>query len=82
MPKFVVLVLASAASEKGRMPTFEELSEMQVFNEQLRQKGILLTANGFSASSRGARINFSAHGPSKPEYGPFGLDNLVAGYWS
>jgi hypothetical protein len=81
MPKFAVLVCASAESEKGNMPTVEEFSEMMVFNEQLRRAGILLDADGFLASSKGARITFNADGPSKPEYGPFGLENLVAGYW-
>lgn len=81
MPKFAVLVSASAESESGKMPTVDTLSEMMVFNGQLRAAGILLDANGFLASSTGARISFNADGPMKPERGPFGLDNLVAGYW-
>jgi hypothetical protein len=81
MPKFAVLVAASTSAESGKMPTIQELSEMMVFNEQLRQAGVMLSAEGFLASSKGARVNFRPDGPPKPEYGPFGLDNLVAGYW-
>jgi hypothetical protein len=81
MPKFAVLVSASASSESGKMPTVQELTDMFVFNEQLRKAGVMLAADGFLASSKGARITFSAEGASKPEYGPFGRDNLVAGYW-
>lgn len=81
MPKFAVLVSATAEAESGKPPTLHDLSEMMVFNEQLRKAGVLLAAEGFLASSRGCRINFTSDGPAKPEYGPFGLDNLVAGYW-
>jgi hypothetical protein len=81
MPKFAVFVFASQSSETGIMPTVDELSEMMTFNNELRHAGVLLAAEGFLASSKGARINFSPKGPSKPEYGPFGLDNLIAGYW-
>ncbi|KAH8591830.1 hypothetical protein B0O99DRAFT_631773 [Bisporella sp. PMI_857] len=81
MPKFAVLVSASVEAEAGKMPTLQDLSEMMAYNEQLRSAGVLLSADGFLASSKGVRINFSADGPAKPEYGPFGLDNLVAGYW-
>jgi hypothetical protein len=81
MPKFAVLVGASAEAEKGKMPTVQDLSEMLLFNEQLRKAGVLLDADGFLASSKGARVNFSADAPPKAEYGPFGLKDLVAGYW-
>jgi hypothetical protein len=81
MPKFAVLVFASAESETGAPPKLQDLSDMTVFNEQLRRAGVFVNADGFLASSQGARITFSADGPAKPEFGPFGLDNLVAGYW-
>jgi hypothetical protein len=81
MAKFAVLVSASSSSEAGNMPSLDEMNEMGAFNDQLRQAGVLLDADGFLASSKGARINFNTEGPSKPEYGPFELDNLVAGYW-
>lgn len=41
----------------------------------------IYVAEGFPASSKGVRINFSTDGPAKPEYGPFGFENHVAGWW-
>jgi hypothetical protein len=81
MPKFAVLVSASAEAEAGKMPTTQELTEMTSFNDELRKAGVLLLADGFLSSSNGARVHFNPDGSSKVEHGPFGLDNLVAGFW-
>jgi hypothetical protein len=81
MPKFAVFVMASPESEAGRMATAEELIEMKAFNDELRKIGALHVAEGLLASSRGARIQFTPDGPSKPESGPFDLENLVTGFW-
>jgi hypothetical protein len=81
MPKFAVFVLASADSEAGKMPTTQEFTDMSAFNEELGKAGILLAADGLHASTKGARIHYTQDAPPKPELGPFGLDNLVAGFW-
>jgi len=81
MPKFAVFVSASADSEGGKLPSTQELTDMTAYNEELVKAGIMLAGEGLKSSSKGARLNFSADGASKPEYGPFGLDNLIAGYW-
>lgn len=77
----MVLVAASADSEKGIFGPAQEFIDMGAFNDQLLEAGVLLEADGFAASTHGARIYFDADGPAKPEHGPFGLDNLVAGFW-
>ncbi|KAF2667222.1 hypothetical protein BT63DRAFT_333106 [Microthyrium microscopicum] len=81
MPKYAILVGATAEAETGKPPKIEDMKEMGIFNDQLRAAGILLDADGFLDSSKGARISFTDSKPSKLEYGPFGLNNLVAGYW-
>lgn len=81
MPKFAVLVSASAESETGAMPKTSELMEMGAYNDKLKEAGVLQVADGFLDSSKGVRINFSSEGPGKPQPGPFGLENLVAGFW-
>lgn len=63
------------------MPTTEELTEMIAFNSQFRETGVLLDADGFLASSKGARLNFSEGSEPTVTHGPFELENLVAGYW-
>jgi len=84
MPKFIMLVRATAEGESGRPPNQAELDEMGVYNDSLRAAGILESAQGFVASSKGARLTYSASG--KPEDvkvtpGPFPLDSMVSGYW-
>jgi len=81
MPKFAVLVHGSKESETGKMPTTEELTEMGAFNKQLLDAGVLIDANGFLASSKGARVSFSEGSEPTVKSGPFELENLVAGYW-
>ena len=63
------------------MPTTEELTEMGAFNKQMQDAGVMLAGDGFLASSKGARINFSEGSEPTVKRGPFELENLVAGYW-
>ena len=63
------------------MPTEAELKEMGDFNKPHVDSGVILHADGFLASKTGARVHYSKDGLPKVESGPFGLDNLVAGYW-
>lgn len=63
------------------MPSTEELTEMSAFNKPSWDAGVILHADGFLASSKGARINFSEGSEPTVKRGPFELENLVAGYW-
>ena len=63
------------------MPTSEELAEMGAFNKPYRESGVVLEANGFLASSMGARLHFSEDAEPSVKRGPFELENLVTGYW-
>jgi len=81
MPKFIVLVHASKESEAGQIPTTEEFAEMGAFNKPHVESGVILDADGFLASSKGVRLNFSEGSAPTVKHGPFGLENLVAGYW-
>jgi len=82
--RVMVLVKATADSEKGVMPTQwtqDMLVAMGHFNEELRRAGVLIAAEGLTPSSRGKRIAFN--GPERTVIdGPFAqTDELVAGYW-
>jgi len=77
----MVLVKANEDSEKGIMPTTEQLTEMGAYNEELVKAGVMLAGDGLRASSQGKRVRFD--GDSKTVIdGPFAeTKELVAGYW-
>ena len=57
--RFMMLVKASQDSEAGVLPSRELVAKMGKYNEELVKAGVLLTADGLQASSKGARIKFS-----------------------
>lgn len=82
--RVMVLVKATDDSEKGFFLTPETMAAMDAmgrFNDELRQAGVLLAADGLTPSSQGKRIAFD--GPSRTVIdGPFAATReLVAGFW-
>ena len=82
--RVMILVKATQESENGFHPTPEMLammSAMDEYNEELRQAGIFVTADGLSPSAQGKRVKFD--GPSRAVIdGPFpNVTDLVAGFW-
>ncbi len=79
--KFMVLVKANADSEAGVMPSEELLAQMQKYNEELVNAGVMLAGEGLHPSSKGARINFSGSERTVID-GPFTeTKELIAGFW-
>lgn len=79
--RVMVLVKATADSEKGNLPTTEMLESMGRFNDELRDAGILRVADGLKPSSQGKRISFDGPGRTVID-GPFAeTRELVAGFW-
>jgi len=55
---------------------------MGAFNEQLAKAGVILAGEGLQASSKGARVKFSAGGRTEVIDGPFAeTKELIAGFW-
>jgi len=80
--RFMVIVKSTPESETGAMPTPEQLAEMGRFNEELINAGILLAAEGLTASKEGARVRFEGSGKTTIKDGPFTESKeLVAGFW-
>ena len=82
--RVMVLVKATDDSERGYFPTTETMAAMQAmgrFNDELRDAGILIMADGLQPSFLGKRIAFD--GPDRAVIdGPFAHTNeLVAGFW-
>jgi hypothetical protein len=79
--RVMVLVKATDDSEKGFLPTPEAMEAMGRFNDELRNAGIMLVADGLKPSSQGKRIAFDGPGRTVID-GPFAeTRELVAGFW-
>jgi hypothetical protein len=80
--RYMVIVKANEDSEKGVMPTTEQLAEMGKFNEELVKAGVMLDGDGLAPSSQGARIRYDENGSTTVTDGPFAeTKELIAGYW-
>ena len=78
--RFMVIVKATKESEAGTLPSPEALVAMQEYNEELVKAGILLAAEGLTASSKGARVKFSGETLTVVD-GPFAeAKELIAGF--
>jgi hypothetical protein len=82
--KVMVLVKATEDSEKGFALTTETkmmMVAMGKFNDELRDAGILIIADGLKPSTQGKRIAFDGPGRTVID-GPFAeTRELVAGFW-
>jgi len=79
--RFMLIVKADKDSEAGVPPSREMLTEMGKYNEELVKAGVMLAGEGLQASSKGARVTFSAGKPYVVD-GPFAeTKELVAGFW-
>jgi hypothetical protein len=82
--RVMVLVKATEDSEKGLLKTAwaeEMMAAMGRYNDELREAGILVDADGLKPSSEGKRIAFDGAGRTVID-GPFAnAGELVAGFW-
>jgi hypothetical protein len=82
--RVMVLVKATDGSEKGYSPdpwTSEMMEAMGRYNDELRDAGILLMADGLTPSSQGKRVAFDGLARTVID-GPFAeARELVAGFW-
>jgi hypothetical protein len=80
--RFMVIVKANEDTEKGVLPTEEELTEMGAFNEELVKAGVMLAGEGLHPSSKGVRLQYDSTGASTVVDGPFAeTKELIAGFW-
>jgi hypothetical protein len=80
--RYMVIVKASEESERGELPTTQQLAEMGAFNEQLVKAGVMLAGDGLAPSSEGARLRYDENGTATVIDGPFAeTKELIAGYW-
>jgi hypothetical protein len=78
--RFIVMVMATKESEAAPPPKPEAFAAMQKYNEEAVKAGVLLAAEGLTATSKGARVKFSGDEPVVID-GPFiETKELVAGF--
>lgn len=80
--RFMVIVKADKDSEAGIMPSEQLLADMNNFNQQLADAGVMLAGEGLHPTSKGARVRFDGKGNTSVIDGPFAeTKELVAGFW-
>ena len=78
--RFMVMVMATKESEAGIPPKPEAYAAMGKYNAELVKAGVLLAAEGLTASSTGARVKFSGDKRTVID-GPFAeTKEVVAGF--
>ena len=78
--RFVIFRKGDRTTEAGVMPSHQMLALMSDYMEEMGKAGVLLSAEGFQPSSKGARVKFS-QGKPKVTNGPFDkADKPVAGF--
>ena len=78
--RFMVMAMSTKASEAGPPPKPEAFAAMQKYNEELVKAGVLLAAEGLTASSQGTRVKFRGDERIVID-GPFAESKeLVAGF--
>jgi len=77
----MVFIKGDPAPEAGQLPPTKVVEDMQRFNEELVNAGVMLAGDGLYPSSKGVRVRFEA-GKRTVIDGPFAdAKELVAGYW-
>ena len=78
--RFMIIRKADAKTEAGVLPTQPLMAAMGQYMEEMSKAGVLLAGEGLLASSKGARVKFSA-GKPKVADGPFPeTGQLIGGF--
>lgn len=78
-----VLVIVKATEHSERRPAIDKemMAQMKAFNDQLRDAGVFVCAEGLEPTSNAKRIQF-ANGKRAVTDGPFRpADDQIAGFW-
>ena len=81
--RFMMLVIPKgyATAKPDAAPPADLVAKMTAYNKQLEKAGVLLSLDGLTPPSAGARVSFSG-GKAKVTDGPFAeAKELVGGYW-
>ena len=75
------MVIVKATENEGAMPDSQLMADMNKFNDQLLEAGVLIGYDGLHPSSKGARVHFSGKNCTVTD-GPFAESKeLIASFW-
>jgi hypothetical protein len=76
-----MMVMIPNVSDDNWEPNAEDIATMTKYNDELAKAGVLLTLDGLTPPSKGARVSFAGGKPSVTD-GPFTeAKELIGGYW-
>jgi hypothetical protein len=76
-----MMVMIPNVSDDNWEPNADDIETMSKFNDELAKAGVLLTLDGLTPPSQGARVSFADGKPSVTD-GPFTeAKELIGGYW-
>lgn len=87
MPNFIMFVRANDGNEGPQSPPppspFFRLDRRKIntFTSSMAIAGVLVSGDGFSESSKGARVHFSSSAAPTVTHGPFDAPSPVSGHW-
>ncbi len=81
--RFMVIVKAAEDSaNEGAPPSDQLMADMNKFNDELLEAGVLIGYDGLHPSSKGARVHFSGKNRPTVVDGPFvETKELIAAFW-
>jgi hypothetical protein len=78
--RYMIIVMATRASEAGVMPGEDMLAKMAVYHEELARAGVLVDASGLHPSAKGWRVEYRGQHTNVID-GPFAeTKELIAGF--
>src|SRR6202050_5647315 len=79
--RFMVIVKCSEEPE-NQAPDPQLMADLNKFNDELLEAGVLIGYDGLHPSSKGARVHFSGKNRPTVTDGPFAESKeLIAGFW-
>jgi len=76
-----MVIVKANSKDEGAMPDPQFMAEMNKYNDDLLEAGVLIGYDGLHPSSKGARVHFSGKKRTVTD-GPFAESKeVIAGYW-
>jgi hypothetical protein len=76
------MVIVKCAENEGALPSDQLMADMNKFNDELLEAGVLIGYDGLHPSSKGARAHFSGKNRPTVVDGPFvETKELIAAFW-
>jgi hypothetical protein len=76
------MVIVTCSENEGALPSDQFMADMNKFNDELLEAGVLIGYDGLHPSSKGARAHFSGKNRPTVVDGPFvESKELIASFW-